>query len=264
MSSFSLRRTFRVYATLLCGLSAFSATGQQQLSATSGVPTIEHLAPFEKLTFLIEWHGVDAGTAVIQRTKIPQDDWQFNLDLESAGLVTRLYRVSDHYKMISTAHFCAASTFLDAQEGKRHRQSQMAFHAAQRQMDYQDHDLVRNTTTRKQLNVDACTHDVVGALATLRTIDLQPGKTAILPVTDGKKMVNARVEAQAKEKITVGNKSYQTIRYEALLFDNVLYKRKGRLFIWITDDTDRLPVQMRVQLGFPIGTIQLQLQKQEK
>lgn len=264
MIFFSLRRTLRAYAILLCGLSAFSAAGQQQPSSTPGIPNMEQLATFEKLTYFIEWHGVNAGTAVIQRTKIPQDDWQFNLDLESAGLVTRLYRVSDHYKMISTSHFCALSTFLDAQEGKRHRQSQMTFHAPQRQMDYQDHDLVRNTTTHKQINVGTCTHDVVGALATLRTIDLQPGKTAILPVTDGKKMVNARVEAQAKEKITVGNKSYQTIRYEALLFDNVLYKRKGRLFIWITDDADRLPMQMRVQLGFPIGTIQLQMQKQEK
>ena len=265
MNFFFLRRTFCAFAALLCGLATFPAEGQQQQpSGTVVPPGIEHLAPSEKLTYLIEWHGVNAGTAVVQHAKIPQDNWQFNLDLESAGLVTRLYRVSDHYKMISTSHFCALSTFLDAQEGKRHRQSQMTFRTAQQKVDYQEHDLVKNTTTRKELSIGPCTHDVVGSLATLRTIDLQPGKTAIVPVTDGKKMVNARVDAQAKEKISVGNKSYQTIRYEAFLFDNVLYKRKGRLFIWITDDADRAPVQMRVQLGFPIGTIQLQLQKQEK
>jgi hypothetical protein len=44
----------------------------------------------------------------------------------------------------------------------------------------------------------------------------------------------------------------------------VLYKRKGRLFIWLTDDADRTPVQLRFQLGFPIGTISLALDKQQK
>jgi Protein of unknown function (DUF3108) len=95
-------------------------------------------------------------------------------------------------------------------------------------------------------------------------MNLEPGKSGTLPVTDGKKMVNARIDAQSRENITVGGKTYRTVRYEAFLFDNVLYKRKGRLFIWFTDDADRTPVQFRFQLGFPIGTISLQLDKQEK
>ena len=263
MSFLLLRRAAGVCLILLCGLSGFPSVAQEPPAA----PDPQNAATFpasEKLTYSIEWHGVNAGTAMIQLSRAPQNSWQFDLDLESAGLVTRLYRVSDHYKMISTGHFCALSTFLDAQEGKRHHQTQMTFRAAQHKVDYYEHDLVRNTTVKKELNIAPCTHDVIGALATLRTLDLQPGKTAILPVTDGKKMVNARVDAQTKEKVTVGNKTYQTVRYEAFLFDNVLYKRKGRLFLWATDDADRLPVQMRVQLGFPIGTVQLQLEKREK
>ena len=258
MSFLPLRRALCACTIFVFGLSPFSSAQEPTApQSTSPFP-----AP-EKLTYSIEWHGVSAGTAVIQLSRVAQN-WQFDLDLQSAGLVTRLYRVADHYKVISTGHFCALSTFLDAQEGKRHHQTQMTFRTAQRKVDYQEHDLVRNTTVKKELTIAPCTHDVIGALATLRTIDLQPGKTAILPVTDGKKMVEAQVAAQAKEKITVGSKTYQTVRYEAFLFDNVLYKRKGRLFLWATDDADRLPVQLRVQLGFPIGTILLELEKQEK
>lgn len=263
MSLLFLRRAICACTILLCGLSTFPSAAQQP----AATPAAQSAAPFpapEKLTYLIEWHGVNAGTAVIQLSRAAQNNWQFDLNLHSAGVVSRLYKVWDNYKVISTGHFCALSTFLDAQEGKRHHQTQLTFQTAQHKVDYYEHDLVKNTTVRKELNIAPCTHDVIGALATLRTIDLQPGKTAILPVTDGKKMVNARVAAQAKEKITVGSKTYQTIRYEAFLFDNVLYKRKGRLFLWATDDADRLPVQMRVQLAFPVGTILLQLEKQEK
>ena len=95
-------------------------------------------------------------------------------------------------------------------------------------------------------------------------LDLPPGKSATLPITDGKKVAYAKVEAQAKEKCQCDGKTYQTVRYEAFLFDNVLYKRKGRLFLWLTDDQERTPVQLRVQLGFPIGTISLELEKQQK
>jgi hypothetical protein len=95
-------------------------------------------------------------------------------------------------------------------------------------------------------------------------MNIEPGQSATLPITDGKKMVNARVDAKSRENVSVADKTYHTIRYEAFLFDNVLYKRKGRLFVWLTDDTDRVPVQLRFQMGFPIGTISLELQEQQK
>lgn len=261
MNLFLLQRTIRACTVVLCLSRLCFAAPQTQSPTPSSTPSFP--AP-EKLTYFIEWHGVNAGTAVVQLSREAQNNWLFNMDLQSAGLVSRLYRVMDTYKVATTGHFCALNTFLDAQEGKRHHQTQMTFRVPQHKVDYYEHDLVRNATVKKELNIAPCTHDVIGALATLRTLNLQPGKTAFLPVTDGKKMVEARVDAQAKEKVVVGNKSYQTIRYEAFLFDNVLYKRKGRLFLWITDDSDRLPVQMRVQLGFPIGTVLLQLQKQDK
>ena len=79
-----------------------------------------------------------------------------------------------------------------------------------------------------------------------------------------KKIAYAKVEAQAKENISVDGKQYATVRYEPFIFDEVLYRRKGRLLIWMTDDADHVPVQMRFQMGFPIGSITLELEKHEK
>ncbi|MGI9075275.1 MAG: DUF3108 domain-containing protein [Bryobacteraceae bacterium] len=218
----------------------------------------------EKLSYRIEWRLGTAGTATVQLSRASLDHWQLELDLESAGMVNRLYRVLDKYKVISNDHFCPSTSVLDAQEGKRHRLTRLTFENLRHKVVYEERDLINNRTSKRVLDVSPCTRDIAGALAALRLMNIEPGQSANLPITDGKKMVNARVDAKSRENVSVADKTYRTIRYEAFLFDNVLYKRKGRLFVWLTDDTDRIPVQLRFQLGFPIGTISLELQEQQK
>jgi hypothetical protein len=195
-------------------------------------------------------------------TKPNADQWQTALDLESAGMVSRMYRVLDKYKSVSAAKFCGTSSELDAQEGKRHNLTKLNFDAARQKVSYYQHDLIKNQEFRKELDTPPCTFEITGALQALRAMSLEPGKTITVPLTDGKKFANARIDAQAKETITVGGKTYSTIRYEAFVFDNVIYRRKGRLEMWITDDPGRLPVQMRMQLSFPVGTVNVLLEKQ--
>ncbi len=54
------------------------------------------------------------------------------------------------------------------------------------------------------------------------------------------------------------------MRYEAFIFDNVVFRRKGSLLVWLSDDAAHLPVQMRFQMGFPIGSVGLELEKVER
>jgi len=218
----------------------------------------------QKLTYRIEWRLMTAGTANLEFTRSPSNGWQTNLNLESAGLVTRLYRVLDKYQVLSNEHFCPSNSALDAQEGKKHTITHLAFDYGRRKVSFDEQDMVKNTASKKELEVAPCTHEIMSALASLSGMDLLPGGSASVPITDGKKMVYARIEAQAKEPVNFDGRSYQTIRYEAFLFDNVLYKRKGRLLLWLTDDSERTPVQLRLHLGFPIGTISIQLEKQQQ
>ena len=248
----------RVRAALLLVCATNTVAPGQQVQKTSHGPSAQ------KLTYRIEWRLVTAGTANLDFQPAANNGWEIDLDLESAGLVNRLYRVLDKYKVLSSGQFCASSVDLDAQEGKRHMITHVAFDNTRHKVDYTERDLIKNTTKKKDLDIPPCTHEIAGALAALGQLDLQPGKSTTLPVTDGKKLVYAKVEAQAKENINIDGKTYQTVRYEAFLFDNVLYKRKGRLFLWITDDPEKTPVQFQVQLGFPIGTISLELEKQQK
>jgi hypothetical protein len=241
---------------LLLSLSSASIAGIQQFPPK----------PFpyrEKLEYRVEWRLIMAGIARVDISPLGTN-WQSKLNIESAGMLTRLYRVSDNYRTLTSDRFCGINATLDAQEGKRHRFSTLSFDNSKRKVQYEERDLVRNKVVSKDTDVAPCTHEILGALSALRMMRVEPGKSVMLPITDGKKTVMARIEAQAKENIEIDNKTYQTVRYEAFLFDNVLYQRKGRLWLWMTDDASRLPIQIRLSLGFPVGNILLTLDNNER
>ena len=221
--------------------------------------------PFpQTLSYQIDWHLINAGTVNLEFKHLSGATWQIDLDIESTGVVTRLYRVVDKYTMTGNDRFCPSSALLDAQEGKKHTVTTLNFDAQRHTVDYHEHDALKNSDKHLSMATGTCTHEILGALAVLGQLDLQPGKSTTIPVTNGKKMVNARVQAEAKETISIGARHYETIRYEAFLFDNILYRRKGRVFLWISNDEERTPVQIRFELGFPIGNISLLLDKQQK
>jgi hypothetical protein len=84
-----------------------------------------------------------------------------------------------------------------------------------------------------------------------------------MPVSDGHHTAQVKVEAQDREEIRTGTSNYKTIRCETFLMNGVVYSRKGRVFVWLTDDEKRLPVQIQLRMSFPIGTVTLHLAKEE-
>jgi hypothetical protein len=217
----------------------------------------------ERLTYRVEWRLVNAGTVTVQQQRGNSQNWNINMTLESAGLVSRLYWVLDSYKAVTNDRFCGISTFLDAHEGKKHTITRLTFDSGRRKIVYDERDVIKNTNRHEELDDPPCTYDIVGALAAMRAMPAVPSGFITLPITNGKRFVMGKIQAQEKENVSVAGKNYSSIRYRAYLFDDVLYKRKGSLFIWLSDDSQRLPVQFQLHLGFPIGTITIGLVKDE-
>lgn len=206
---------------------------------------------------------VTAGAAKLQLTR-DQQNWQIQLNLESAGLVSRLFRIQDSYKSTSNEQFCGLSSSFDGQEGKRHVVESQQFDYTKHKAIFDLHDLTKNLKEHHEIDIAPCTHEVVGALEALRQAKMEAGKAITMPIANGKKMAYAKIQAEQKENITVGGKAYSTVRYEAFIFDNVLFRRKGLMLVWLSDDAAHIPVQMQFQMGFPIGTVTLELEKAER
>ena len=221
----------------------------------------------ETLAYNIQWRLIDAGEAHLQlesKRSPGQPEWQSKLHLESAGLVSKLYKLDDHYDLDMEGDFCAVNTTFDAMERSRHRETKVNYDYARGKASYMERDLLKNTVLKSaEVEIPPCTRDIIGALYKLRTLRLEPGQSTQMALSDGKKFGSARIEAQQKEQIKTMAGTFNTTRYEAYVFGGVLYQRKAQLLIWISDDARRLPVQIRVRMSFPIGTISLEIQKEE-
>ena len=214
----------------------------------------------ERLTYDIEWRLIHAGQVVVDAQKTSA-----RMKLESAGMVSSLFKIEDAYGVTYDEPFCATSSTLDAQEGKRHHETRVTYDRAANRADAVERDVLKNTVLHTyEVATPNCVHDVLGALISLRALKLNPGQSATLPVSDGHHSAAVKVEAQDREDIKTPTETYHTIRCETFLMNGVVYSRKGRVFLWLTEDDRRLPVQIQLRMSFPIGTVTLHLAKEER
>src|ERR1700689_5551114 len=93
----------------------------------------------ERLTYDIEWRLIHAGSAVVDAQKTSA-----RLKLESEGMVSSLFNVDDAYGVTYDEPFCATSSTLDAQEGKRHRETRVTYDRTKNRADYVERDVLKN------------------------------------------------------------------------------------------------------------------------
>jgi hypothetical protein len=220
----------------------------------------------ETLSYSVEWRLILAGDARLSlepRKWNGKTEWESKLAVESGGLVSKLYKIDDKYQVAMEDPFCTTATNLDAMEGKRHHEVKVTYDYSRRKASYEERDLVKNISKTAETEIPGCVTDILGALYKLRTLRLEPGQSAQIPLSDGKKSVSARVEAQEREQIKTKVGTFNTVRYEAFVFNGVLFARKAQLQMWLSDDARSLPVQIRARMSFPVGSITFTLDKAE-
>jgi hypothetical protein len=239
------------------------------LLAQTPAKPVEPAKPVDKeaLEYSVEWRLVSAGRAKLSITPGPaseKSEVESKMHLESLGLVSRLFHVDDDYTVEMTHGYCAESTYMTAHEGSRNRETKVVYDASANKATYNEKDVTRNRTTTAETAIPPCVHDVLGGLYQLRALNLEPGKSVQVPVSDGKKSVMLKVECQRREELQTALGVKKTVLYEIYAFNNVLYTRPGRLHIWLTDDAQKVPVQIQIRLQFTIGTITLRLDKEDR
>ena len=224
------------------------------LPATAAGPPPPDLG---KVSYSVEWRLIHAGDVTLEA-----HDSEAHLKLVSAGLVSALFKVDDTYSGRYEQPFCATGSLLESMEGKRRRQTTVTYDRNQNRASWVERDVLKNQVMRTaQVDIPHCVHDVLGGILALRGLAIEPGQSAQVPMSDGRRAAQVKVDAQEREEVTTPAGTFKTIRYEASLMNGVVYPRKGRAFVWVSDDARRIPVQIRLRLAFPIGTVTLQLDK---
>jgi len=106
----------------------------------------------------------------------------------------------------------------------------------------------KDMTIRKQKNypvkIPANVYDILSAFYYIRTQPLKVGHSFFLSSHESKKVYDLEVKVHRKETVKVDAGTFRCIVVEPLLKGQGIFKQKGRLLIWLTNDELKIPVQM--------------------
>lgn len=256
---------FAGYLSLRLAGPTWSTTAVQNPGLTAGTVPFE---VGERFTYNVSWKVFDAGIATMtlaeKTTFLNEESYRINATVYSTGIVSALFKVVDVFESFFQARdLCSRKITKKIQEGRRHRETVVTFDAKSRQAHMEDRDLNRPDLPPKRTESPApsCVQDVISALYVIRTKALRVGELVQFPINDGGRTYDVTVEIQAQEEVRTPAGVFQAFRLEPKVFDG-LFKSKGRLFVWVTADAKRMPVQLKAKIT--IGTITASLTQADR
>jgi len=247
---------FAGYLFLRMAVPARTAAAVQKPGLTASTVPFE---VGERFTYNVSWKVFDAGIATMtlaEKTFLQNEEtYRINATVYSTGIVSTLFKVVDVFESFFQARdLCSRRITKKIQEGRRHRETVVTFDAKARQARMEDRDLNRPDLPPKRTEspLPSCVQDVISALYVIRTKNLRVGELVQFPINDGGRTYDVTVEIQAQEEVRTPAGTFQAFRLEPKVFDG-LFKSQGRLFVWVTADAARMPVQLKAKIN--IGTI---------
>lgn len=253
-----------VLCSLALGLLLFPGAIRAEEQTVAPIqPNIEALAPGEILTYDITWSNiVTAGTATTEIKEGTLDGKKvlfFIVTTHSAGLVDTFYRVNDRLESVFDPGIMQSLKFsLTEMHGKRKRNRELVF-------DHTNKTVIStlNQDPPETLKIPDHVQDALSSLYYLRTLDdFIVGKPITIQVHDSGKNWSVEVQTLGREKVTTPAGEFATIKVRTFPKYEGVFMNKGEIFIWLTDDSRKIPVLMKSTIA--IGSIVSTLIKMEQ
>ncbi|MBN2543530.1 DUF3108 domain-containing protein [bacterium] len=112
------------------------------------------------------------------------------------------------------------------------------------------------------LQILECTQDALSALYYVRALSFDVGDTIPVPNHESKKNYPIKVIVHKRERISLPAGEFDCLVIEPIMRATGIFKQKGRLTVWITDDESKMPVMMRSKI--PVGSVSARLIQYKK
>ena len=227
-------------------------------SARAQAPGHSAFAPGETLTYDVNWSIFTAGRVVATLGKSGGDGTAPSEIITTArtqGFASLLFKVQDDFdSFFNPQTLCSRRILKKVNENSRRREINIVFNADRGVAVQDDRDLGTPNTPPKHIEnkIYGCVEDIVTAFYFLRNQPLRVGQDIHVSLNDGGQTHDVTVEVQARDQLhtAVGNR--MAFRLEPKIF-GTLYNKKGRLLVWLSDDAQRLPLQIKMTIS--VGTI---------
>ena len=212
--------------------------------------------PRQTLRYEAEYRFWTAGVATL---RLERNGSQEHLSgtADSTGVVALLFRVQDRFNSFFDAKsLCSSKLIKHTEEGSRWRDTSITFDYGRGKSVLEEKNLKDNQSKRTENDIPGCVTDVLSGILYVASLPLQEGASYSFPLNDGGKTVTIHAHVEGKEQIKTPAGTFQTIRVGPEGDYSVL-KNRGRIWIWYSDDSRHLPVQMRAKLFWGTLTVYL-------
>lgn len=207
------------------------------------VHLLPEIVPFgegEYLRFSLQYGLIYAGDGTLEVRNIAVFDSTRAYHIVSEARTNKafdhIYKVRDrHDSFIDYDNLYSLSFEKHLREGKFKRDEKVVFDQKRHLAIYPN----------KRVPIPPLTHDFLSALYHARTLRLQVGQAIAMANHTGGKNYPIYIKVLRRERVEVPAGIFDCIVVEPVLQTSSIFENKGKLTIWLTDDTVKMPVLMR-------------------
>ncbi len=215
-------------------------------------PGIQALHPGERLVYDVSWSNIiTAGISTMEVKDATMPDGSVNIRFvvtgRSVGLVDAVFPVDDTVQSVFNPKIMQSVSYsLRESFGKKKRLRVVEFdHARKTAVSKLNEDPPENLTIPDEVQ------DGLSALYYLRMQDdFTIGKHFDINVLDSGKIWSVEIYTLSREKVTTPAGKFDTIKVKTYPKYKGTFQNKGEVFIWLTDDSRKIPVLMKSKLAF--------------
>lgn len=199
------------------------------------------------LNYSVDWRVFPAGEASFHLHQ-DGDTEQVSVTADTIGAVNLLFRVNDAFQSsFSRQTGCSGGFSKQLQEGRRRVNATLSFDYAAGKAVYSEQNLISKINKRVVSGIPPCVTDSLSAIFYAASQPLVVGRSFAFPLGDAKHTIRVAMKVEGREQVKTPAGTFETLRVEPTAAAGVV-KNRGNIWIWYTDDSRHIPVQMRARL----------------
>lgn len=202
--------------------------------------TVQH----KRFVYQIFWLGIWAGTAVLDFDSTTEGI-SIKTHATSAPLISLFYKVDDTAQSILYPDGYPKMFTLKVRQG-RHKRDKVTYF--ERKMDGQPQKIIFNNVRDEEITeffVDRRAYDPLSAFYAMTKWNLKTGHSSYIDIFDNKKLWNTEVKVLRRERVRVPAGEFDAIVVKPILQSEGIFPKTGDMYIWATDDENKLPIKLK-------------------
>ncbi len=208
----------------------------------------------EKLTFDIKYGFIKAAKAVLAVDSVSYDSTtavQVSAKTNTYSFFDSVFKVRDEIKSIIDPESKLPHEFIKKLKEGNYRQHRVhVFMRDEKLTMYRKWKFKHKIWKEKYLEIPADTHDMFSAFYWSRQQDMAPGDTLSLTVTADGVTAPIKIICHKREKIDTIFGEVRCLKIEPIVDGETIFANSGRVFIWLTDDEEKIPVLLESKIIF--------------